>query len=125
MKYVRQFCIILLVSFLGEILHSLFPFPIPASVYGLILMLVALKTGIIKVGQVKKAAEFLIEAMPVMFIPAGVGLMTSWETLKPVCFPIIVITIVTTVFVMVVTGRVTQFVIKREQRRFEKNGRNL
>lgn len=125
MKYVRQFCIILLVSFLGEILHALLPFPIPASVYGLILMLAALKTGILKVGQVKKAAEFLIEAMPVMFIPAGVGLMTSWETLRPVCFPIIVITIVTTVFVMAVTGWVTQSVIRREQRRLEKNDRNL
>lgn len=121
MKYVRQFCIILLVSFLGEILHFLLPFPIPASVYGLVLMLAALKTGILKVGQVKRAAEFLIEAMPVMFIPAGVGLMTSWETLKPVCFPIIVITIVTTVFVMAVTGRVTQAVIKREERRHMKN----
>lgn len=125
MKYVRQFCIILLVSFLGEILHALLPFPIPASVYGLILMLAALKTGILKVGQVKKAAEFLIEAMPVMFIPAGVGLMTSWETLRPVCFPIMVITIVTTVFVMAVTGWVTQSVIRREQRRLEKNDRNL
>lgn len=115
MKYVRQFCIILLVSFLGEILRILLPFPIPASVYGLILMLAALKTGIIKINQVKKAAEFLIEAMPVMFIPAGVGLITSWETLKPICIPIIVITIVTTVFVMAVTGRVTQYVIKREK----------
>ncbi len=116
MKYVRQFCIILLVSFLGEILYMALPFPIPASVYGLVLMLAALKTGIIKVQQVKDAAVFLIEAMPVMFIPAGVGLMTSWETLRPICFPVLIITILTTVFVMAVTGRVTQFVIRREQR---------
>lgn len=125
MKYVRQFCIILMVSFLGEILRVLLPFPIPASVYGLILMLAALKTGIIKIRQVKETAEFLIEAMPVMFIPAGVGLMTSWEILKPVCLPVIVTTIVTTVFVMAVTGRVTQFVIKREKRRQQKDGRTV
>lgn len=125
MKYVRQFCIILMVSFLGEILRVLLPFPIPASVYGLILMLAALKTRIIKISQVKETAEFLIEAMPVMFIPAGVGLMTSWEILKPVCLPVIVTTIVTTVFVMAITGLVTQSVIKREKRRQQKDGRTV
>ena len=84
MLYLRQFCIILFVSFLGELLHVMIPLPIPASVYGLILMLSALCTGIIKINQVKEAAGFLIEIMPVMFIPAAVGLLKSWSFLKPV-----------------------------------------
>ena len=113
MKYIRQFGIILLLSTLGEVLHALLPLPVPASVYGLVLMLGALISGILKLEQVKEAAEFLIEIMPVMFIPAGVGLLTAWGALKPVWFPISVITVVTTVIVMVVTGHVTQFVIRR------------
>ena len=48
MKYLRQFCIILLVSALGEGLHILLPLPVPASVYGLVLMLGALASGILK-----------------------------------------------------------------------------
>ena len=116
MKYLRQFAIILFISLLGELLRILIPLPIPASVYGLVLMLVALTTGILKVHQVKEAADFLIEIMPVMFIPAGVGLLTAWGALKPVWFPIAVITVVTTVIVMVVTGHVTQFVIRRGRR---------
>lgn len=116
MKYVRQFLIILLVSFLGEVLYEVLPLPIPASVYGLILMLVSLKTGLVKVNQVKEASALLIEAMPVMFIPAGVGLMTSWDILKPVFVPVIVITVLTTVIVMVITGRVTQAVIKKSRK---------
>lgn len=116
MKYVRQFLIILLISFLGEALYEVLPLPIPASVYGLVLMLTALGTGILKVSQVREASALLIEAMPVMFIPAGVGLMTSWNTLKPVFFPVIVITVLTTVIVMVITGRVTQAVIKRDRK---------
>lgn len=103
MKYVRQFWIILLISAMGEGLHVLIPLPVPASVYGLVIMLIALGTHIIKLGQVKEAAEFLIEIMPVMFIPAGVGLLTAWGVLKPVCVPIILITVITTVVVMVVT----------------------
>ena len=120
MKYVRQFCIILLVSFWGEALYELLPFPIPASVYGLILMLAALISGILKVDHVRETAAFLIGIMPVMFIPAGVGLISSWEVLKPIVVPIAVITVLTTVIVMAVTGRVTQIVIRREERRKSK-----
>ena len=115
MKYVRQFWIILLFSAVGEGLHVLIPLPVPASVYGLVLMLTALSSGLLKLEQVKDTAEFLIEIMPVMFIPAGVGLLTAWDALKPVWVPVIIITAVTTVIVMVVTGRVTQFVIRREK----------
>ena len=61
MKYLRQFCIILLVSALGEGLHILLPLPVPASVYGLVLMLGALASGILKLEQVEEAADFLVE----------------------------------------------------------------
>lgn len=115
MKIIKQFSIILFLSFLGEILHFFIPFPIPASVYGLVLMLGALQIHILKVDQVKEASNFLIEVMPVMFIPAGVGLLTAWDVLKPVCVPIIIITVVTTVIVMAVTGRVTQAMIRLQK----------
>lgn len=114
MKFLRQFCIILFVSFLGELLHILIPLPIPASVYGLVLMLLALCSGILKLAQVKEAADFLIEIMPVMFIPAAVGLLESWSALQSIWLPVIVITILTTVIVMAVTGQVTQRMIRRE-----------
>ena len=112
MKFLRQFCIIIFISMLGEILHMVLPLPVPASVYGLVLMLLALCTGILKVSQVRGAAEFLIEIMPVMFIPAAVGLITAWDALKPIWIPVMVITIVSTIVVMIVTGRVTQSIIR-------------
>ena len=116
MKYLRQFAIILFISLLGELLRVLIPLPIPASVYGLVLMLLALITGILKVHQVKEASAFLIEIMPVMFIPAGVGLLESWPALKPVWIPVVLITMLTTVIVMVVTGRVAQRIIGKENK---------
>lgn len=123
MLYLRQFCIILFVSFLGELLHVMIPLPIPASVYGLLLMLSALCAGIIKLNQVKEAAGFLIEIMPVMFIPAAVGLLESWPFLKPVWLPVIFITLVSTVIVMAVTGQVTQRMIQKDKRNGENNER--
>ena len=110
MKFLRQFMIILLLSFLGEVLKMFIPLPIPASVYGLVLMLLCLVTGILKTSQVKEAAFFLIEIMPVMFIPAAAGLIDSWKVLQPLLLPILVITVVITIFVMVVTGKISQMI---------------
>ena len=107
MKFLRQFMIILLLSFLGEVLKMFIPLPIPASVYGLVLMLLCLVTGILKTSQVKEAAFFLIEIMPVMFIPAAAGLIDS------LLLPILVITVVITIFVMVVTGKIAQMIAQK------------
>ena len=82
MVFLRQFGIILCFSLLGEILHFLIPFPVPASVYGLVLLLLALCAGVVKLEQVQKTAGFLIEIMPMMFIPAAVGLLDAWPELQ-------------------------------------------
>ncbi|MFR7392265.1 MAG: CidA/LrgA family protein [Anaerostipes hadrus] len=113
MKFLRQFMIILLLSFLGEVLKMFISLPIPASVYGLVLMLLCLVTGILKTSQVKEAAFFLIEIMPVMFIPAAAGLIDSWKVLQPLLLPILVITVVITIFVMVVTGKIAQMIAQK------------
>lgn len=112
MKYIIQFAIILIVSFMGEILKYFLPFPIPASIYGLVILFLCLETGIIKLSSIKETARCLVEIMPVMFIPAGVGLIESWGILQPLLLPIAVIMIVSTVIVMIVSGWVTQLVIR-------------
>lgn len=112
MKYMRQFGIILAVTCVGEILKYLIPLPIPASIYGIILMLILLMSGIVKEESVKDAAGFLIEIMPLMFIPAAVGLITSWNQLKGILIPVSFITVISTIAVMVVSGKVTEYVLK-------------
>lgn len=73
MKYFRQFVIIMFVTCIGEVLHYLLPLPIPASIYGLAVMLVLLMTRAVKLENVGRAADLLVELMPLMFIPAGGG----------------------------------------------------
>ena len=120
MKWMKQFGIILLVSFVGEVLEKWIPLPIPASIYGIILLFLCLKLRIIPHESVHETGKFLIEIMPMMFIPAGVGLLTAWGVLKPVCVPIILIVAITTVVVMIVTGRVTQAVIRMDRKKGQK-----
>ena len=116
MKYVKQFLIILAISLIGELLKYVLPLPIPASIYGMVILFICLKTGLVKLEDVKDAGKFLIEIMPVMFIPAGAGLVESWSALKPICVQVVVIMFVSTIVVMVISGRVTQFVIRRNRK---------
>ena len=116
MKYMKQFLLILIITFLGEVVKEILPFPIPASIYGLLLLFGALEFHVIPLDAVRDAGKFLIEIMPLMFIPAAVGLIDSWEALKPICIPVVVILVVSTVVVMAVSGRITQFVIRRGQK---------
>lgn len=112
MKYIKQFLIIIAFSFAGEILHFLIPLPIPSSIYGIILLFLSLCTGILKVEHIKETSNFLVEIMPLMFIPSAVGLLESWEVLSSVWLSYISITIITTFLVMIISGRITQTIIR-------------
>lgn len=120
MKYVKQLSIILGISFLAELLEILIPLPIAASVYGLVIMLVGLITGLIPLEKVETAADFLVDAMSIMFVPATVGIMASADALKEMLLPICVITLVSTVLIMIVTGRVSQCIIRSQRKTAEK-----
>ena len=119
MKYIKQFLVIIAISLVGELLHYLLPLPVPASIYGMVIMFAGLMTGLIKLDAVKDAGKFMIEIMPVMFIPAGVGLMSSWVNLKPVLLPVSIITVVSIVTVMIATGRTSQWIIRRGKKKEE------
>ncbi|MGD9569646.1 MAG: CidA/LrgA family protein [Sedimentibacter sp.] len=116
MKYIKQLVIIFSITFLGEVLHTFIPLPIPASIYGLLLMLACLQTKIVKLEQVKSTGDFLLEVMPVMFIPAAVGLINVWYDITDILLPIIIITVLTTVLVMAATGKMTDFILERDRR---------
>ncbi len=98
-------------SFIGEVLNYIIPLPIPASIYGMILLFIALVTGVIKLSAVKETGKFLIEIMPLLFIPATVGLIESWVTMQDFIVAIIVISLISTIAVAATAGRITQFII--------------
>ena len=121
MKWIKQFGIILAVSFIGELLGNWIPLPIPASIYGIILLFLCLKLHLIPFDDVHETGDFLIEIMPLMFIPAAVGLLESWDIIRPSWIQYILLTVSTTFIVMVAAGLVTQAVIRRTKKGDEKN----
>ncbi len=116
MRYLYQFARIMAFCFLGEILHEALPLPIPASIYGLILLLAALKTGIVKLEQVKEVGNFLTGIFPLLFVPAAVGVMELWVQLGEMAIPIIIAIVPVTVLVLASAGRTTQLFTGRRRK---------
>ena len=112
MKYLTQFSIILAISFVAEILAALIPVKIPASIYGLVIMLLALIFKLIKVAQIRETVSFFMQIMPVIFIPAGAAIIIAGDKLRESFFAIIAITAISTVAVIAASGSVTQIFYK-------------
>lgn len=117
MKYIKQFSIIALISLIGEALNHLIPLPIPASIYGVVILFICLETGIIPLSAVKETGMFLVSLMQIMFIPATVGLIDTWGVFAPNWIAYTVIIIVSTFAVMLLSGKVTQWVITLAKRK--------
>lgn len=120
MKFLIQFLIIIAFSFAGELLHFCLPLPIPASIYGIVLLFLALELKLIKVRDIRETSSFLIAIMPVMFIPAAVGLMDSWHAIAGMWLKYIIVTVVSTFVVMAVSGWLTQAIIRSGKKKLGK-----
>ncbi len=116
MRYIKQFAVILAITFLGEICKYYIPLPIPSGIYGLIFLFLGLNLHIIKLKQVENAADFLIQIMPLMFIPAAVGLLESKSQLIALAAPVIAAIILCTPVIMAISGIITQLLIKKENK---------
>lgn len=113
MKYLGQITIIMVISLLGDILNEILPFPVPGSIYGFIIMFLCLQFNIVKLHKVKDVGDFLLDIMPVMFVPATVGIIVIWGKISQDILQILITSILTTVIVMVITGKAAEFVLKR------------
>lgn len=113
MKYLKQFLYIIGISFIGEICNRYIPLPIPASIYGIILMFTLLTFKVIRLEDVEEAGTFLTSIMAVMFIPAAVGIMESWDLISKSFVQYALIIFLTTIIVMVITGKVTQCLLRK------------
>lgn len=120
MRYIKQVFILFAITMAGEVLNACLPFPVPPGVYGLFLLLAALCTKVVKVSDVEDVGNFLLDIMPMMFIPVSVGLLESYDAMKAVLVPLMVISLVSTIIVMAATGKITEFFIRMMGKRGER-----
>lgn len=119
MKYLGQITIIMTITFIGEVMKSIIPLPVPSSIYGLLILLFLLLSKKMKIDQVKTTGNFFIQTMPIMFIPAAVGIINTWGEVRPLFLPLILTIFVTTVIVMVISGRLTEVLMSLDKKEVE------
>lgn len=119
MKFFRESILLLSIYFVGEIISKGLNLPIPGNIIGMILLFILLSTNVLKVEKVENLANFFLDHLAFFFIPAAVGLMTSFASLKGSIFKIILLCILTTIIVISVTTVTVEFICKRKS-----NGKN-
>ncbi|GHU59613.1 antiholin-like protein LrgA [Clostridia bacterium] len=117
MKYIWQSLIIIAISCAGELMKFLLPLPIPAGVYGMVLLFALLMLRVIKLHQIRRTAMFLIEIMPLLFVPAGVGLMTSAHNIERMLGAVLLAVTAVTALVYAAAGLTAQRIIQHGKRR--------
>ena len=116
MKHLRQFCRLLVVTFLAETLQILIPAPIPASVYGMALLFVALKTRVIDIDEIEGTGVIMLARMPLTLVPAAVGLIESTSTLRRVWAPGVLLILFGTLITVAAAGGAAQLVVRWQER---------
>ena len=112
MKYLSQFLIILGFTFLGEALQRIIPLPIPASIYGLALLFLALCLKIVKLEQVAEVGAFLRSLLPMLFVAPAVSIVENWGLIKNQILPIALLVVGTTISTFGIAGTVTKLLMK-------------
>lgn len=108
MQLLTQFLIIFGFTLIGEALQQILPIPVPASVYALLLLFLALCVGLVKVDQVKQVGSFLTSLLPLLFVGPTVGIAEHWGLIAPKLVPIVLLLLASTVLTFGIAGRVTQ-----------------
>lgn len=119
MKYLNQFLIILGFTVTGEALQRLIPLPIPASVYGIVLLFAALCTGLVKVPQVKEAGSFLTSLLPLLFVSPAVGILENWALIRSDLLALLLLVAASTMTTFAISGRVAQAVLSKGGKRHD------
>lgn len=114
MDKLKQLGIILGITFGSEVLYRLLRLPVPASVYGLLILFAALQSGLLKPEKIEATGNFLLVAMPVFFIAPGVNLMNIFGQVRPILWQALVLIFISTIVVTVITGKVADFILRKE-----------
>lgn len=115
MNYLHQACLIFSLSFLAEILNRLIPLPIPASIYGMVLLFGALQLRLIPIRAVKDMGSFLTSILPVLFVPPIVSLLDHWELLQANLVPIALILLASTLVTFAISGGLAQAILNKQE----------
>ena len=117
MKLMKQLTIVFLICIAGELVAAALPFPFPAAVAALLIMLALLISGVLKPQSVKEVAEYLLANMAFLFVPSGVAIMEEYAAVQGSVVQLLAICVITLVITFGVTAWTVTGVIRLMERR--------
>ena len=107
-KIICQIAIIFTICWISQIVEAVLPFPFPASVIGMVLLLILLLVRALKVDHIREKSDFLLSNMAFFFIPAGVSIINYFDILADSLVPLLVICLVSTLLTFAGTAWAVQ-----------------
>ena len=115
MKLFREAIIIFGIYLLGVLITDITGVPIPGNVIGMVILFLLLYLKVIKVEQISTISNFFLEHLAFFFIPAGVGLISSFSVIKNIWLQLLIVCFVTTAITMICTGLVVQKISNKKE----------
>lgn len=117
MKHLYALTKILLVAFLGEVLHVLLPLPIPSSIYGLLLLFLLLCFKVIEADDIEPVSTFLIQIMPILFVVPLLKITQFDVLFDASIWKILLVIILGNIIVLIVTSKLSDYLLALRKRR--------
>ena len=116
MKLLREVIIVFGIYYVGEMLSKFFSLPLPGSLIGMILLLLALRFRIVKLTHIATMSDFLLGHLPFFFIPAGVALIAVFPLIQNNWYWIVLLCAITTFLTMGLCGFSIQRMMERKKK---------
>lgn len=113
MSSLIQVGVLMLTMLVGTVLKELIPVPVPATIYGMILLFILLKAKVIKVHDIEPISSRLLAVLAFLFVPAGVGMINEFNSLKGHIVVVFLAIFLSNFITLFVTGHVVQIIQKR------------
>ena len=114
MNYLKEFVILCVCLMLGVVTRHLINFPIPEAVYGMLYLFIAFSVGIIEPDDVKKTSNGILQNLAILFVPAGVGIINSYDEIRGKALLLIGLVVLGTAVTMGLTGKIIEILQRRK-----------
>ncbi len=116
MKMMFQIGLLFGVCLLGQAISVFLPIPFPGSVLSMIILFLLLFFRVVRVDQIQQKADFLLKNMAFFFIPAGIGIISSFDIIRDSILPLVFIAVAATILTFGATALTVQGVIALQDR---------
>ncbi|MBM7607833.1 holin-like protein [Lysinibacillus composti] len=113
-RIITQILILYVFYYIGVFIVEITGLPLPASVLGLLVLVLCLQLKWIKVEYIRDGSSFLIGFMTLFFIPPMAGIIDYPQLLSLDGFILIATVMISTLFVIYITSFITQKIEKKE-----------